>query len=96
MAFVYILYSKSIDKFYTGSCKNLEKRLIQHKNKEFDSSYTHRSNDWRLYLSFDDLEYQQARKMERHIKNMKSKVYIRNLRKYPEIIENLTRKYSNF
>ncbi|MTI38526.1 GIY-YIG nuclease family protein, partial [Fulvivirga lutimaris] len=33
MASVYILYSQSADKFYVGSCLNLEERLQQHKNK---------------------------------------------------------------
>ena len=89
MATVYILYSKSIDKFYTGSCNDLEKRLVQHNSKEFDNSYTRQITDWKLYFAIYNLDYQQARKIEKHIKSMKSREYFQNLKKYPEMVDNL-------
>ena len=46
-----------------------------------------------LFFSYENLEYKQARNIESHIKKMKSKVYIENLVKYPEIIERLKEKY---
>ena len=95
MATVYILQSKSLDKFYIGSCKNLTIRIAQHKNNEFSNSFTGKATDWELFLSIHDLNYQQARKIESHIKKMKSKKYIRNLIKYPGIIEKLKQKYLN-
>lgn len=52
------------------------------------------AEDWELYLSIDELTYQQARLIEIHIKKMKSKTYIQNLAKYPEIIERLKVKFS--
>ena len=93
MATVYVLYSDSIDKFYTGSCNDLKKRLLQHQDKEFDSSFTRQATDWVLYFEIDKLDYQQERKIERHIKSMKSRKYIENLKKYPEIVDKLKRKY---
>lgn len=45
MAAVYILYSKSMDSFYVGSCKDLKKRLKQHHNKEFDQAFTTKADD---------------------------------------------------
>ena len=95
MAYLYILFSKSINKYYIGSCKDLDIRLEQHKNKDFEKGFTRISRDWELYYSVSDLNYQQARKIEKHIKNMKSIKYIQNLSKYPEIIEKLKHKYSN-
>ena len=52
------------------------------------------AEDWELYHSIDELAYKQARSIETHLKKMKSKTYIYNLTKYPEIIERLKVKYS--
>ena len=93
MASVYILYSKKLDRFYIGSCKDLSYRFDQHLNKEFTESFTANADDWELYLNIDELAYQQARSIETHLKKMKSKVYIQNLKKYPEIIERLKLRY---
>jgi putative endonuclease len=93
MASVYILYSKKLGNFYTGSCKDLSYRIEQHLNKEFTGSFTAKTQDWELYLSIDGLEYQQALSIETHLKKMKSKNYIQNLSKYPEIMERLKNKY---
>jgi len=41
----------------------------------------------------DNLEYLQARKIEAHIKRMKSRKFIENLKKYPEIQERLIKLY---
>ncbi|CAN5463475.1 hypothetical protein BH09BAC6_BH09BAC6_06980 [soil metagenome] len=93
MASVYILYSKKRDRFYIGSCKDLSYRINQHMNKEFAKNFTTGAEDWEIYLSIDELSYQQARSIELHLKKMKSKTYIQNLIKYPEIIERLKSKY---
>jgi len=94
MATVYILYSKSIAKFYVGSCKNLKVRILKHQNKEFNKSFTLRAHDWELYFSIDNLGYNQAREIEKHIKKMKSKAYIRNLKKYADMKSKLILKYA--
>ena len=94
MAFVYILYSETNDTFYVGSCKNLNERLIEHQTKVFEKSYTSDVNDWVLFFSISDLNYSQARKIELHIKRMKSKKYITNLKTHPDISKKLTLKYS--
>jgi putative endonuclease len=93
MASVYVLYSKKLNNFYIGSCKDLSYRIDQHLNKEFIASFTARVQDWELYISIDELVYRQARLIETHLKKMKSKTYIQNLTKYPEIIERLKAKY---
>lgn len=93
MAGVYVLYSEKLGKYYIGSCLNLEERLIAHKNKEYTNSFTAKSDDWVLYFLIDNLDYKQARGIEKHIKQMKSKAYIENLKKYKEISIKLTEKY---
>jgi putative endonuclease len=93
MASVYILFSKKLNRFYTGSCKDLIFRIDQHLNKEFSQSFTTVVDDWELYFTIGGLSYQQARLIETHIKKMKSKIYIQNLKNYPEIVERLKVKY---
>lgn len=94
MAYVYILYSEQINKFYTGSCIDLEQRLRQHLERKFIDSYTANADDWVLFFSIANLDYRQARNIENHIKKMKSRRYIANLKKYPEIAVSLTDKYN--
>lgn len=93
MALVYILHSVSLNKFYIGSCNDLASRLQQHTNKEFSDSFTAKANDWIIFFSIDDLNYQQARSIERHIKKMKNTTYIINLKKYRDITLKLIEKY---
>jgi len=94
MASVYILYSKKLDRFYTCSCEELNYRIDQHLNKDFSKGFTAKTDDWELFFFVDDLGYKQARMIEKHIKQMKSKIYIQNLKKYPEIIKKLITQYS--
>lgn len=89
MASVYILYSNKLDRFYTGSSKEFQFRFEEHLNKVHADSFTTMANDWQLFLLIENLSYSQARSMEAHIKKMKSKVYIQNLVKYPEIVAQL-------
>jgi putative endonuclease len=85
MAAVYILYSNRINRFYIGSCLNLDERLEEHKNKVFPTSYTSITDDWELFLSFENLEYNHTRAIELRIKKMKSSKYIRNLKLHEEL-----------
>ena len=93
VATVYILYSPGSDRYYIGSCSILTVRLEQHKDKLFKGSFTSLYDDWRLFLSIDGLEMRQARSVEKHIKKMKSKTYLKNLLIYPDIIKRLIEKY---
>ena len=94
MATVYILHSNQLRKFYIGSCENLDNRLIQHRAKSFKNSFTSLAEDWEVFYQISDLNYDQARKIEMHIKKMKLKNYIENIKRFPEIMEKLIAKYS--
>lgn len=94
MAAVYILYSKSVNSYYIGSCLDLDKRIQEHINKTYSDSYTKNASDWKLYFQIENLEYKQSREIEKHIKNMKSRAYIENLKLYPEMVFKLVEKYS--
>ncbi|TCC91980.1 GIY-YIG nuclease family protein [Pedobacter frigiditerrae] len=67
MASIYILFSETLNKFYIGSCAELTVRLAEHLNKDFGGSFTAKVNDWELFFSIDNLDYKQARLIEKHI-----------------------------
>ena len=95
MAFVYILYSKIIDGYYTGFTPGLvEERIHKHNSKFYKNKYTAKASDWTLYLKINCQSELQARKIELHIKKMKSRKYITDLKKYAEMTEALLKKYA--
>ena len=49
--------------------------------------------DWKVFFTIECSSKKQGLAIEKHIKNMKSKTYIRNLAKYPEIAMKLIQKY---
>jgi len=93
LASVYILHSKKISNYYVGSCEDLSYRHGQHLCKQHKGSFTTRADDWEIFYYKDELGSSQARKIERHIKRMKSQTYYQNLKIYPEIMERLMNKY---
>jgi len=93
METVYILYSKKIDTFYTGYTSNLEIRLEFHK-KALPHKFTAKADDWIVFYTITCNSKKQALAIEKHIKNMKSKVYIQNLKKYKDISDKLKIKYN--
>ncbi len=86
-AYVYILFSEEINKFYTGSTAlSPEERLDLHLSGYYTSKkFTAKAQDWQLFLQIPCKTIEQARQIELHIKNMKSSQYIRNLKRYPEM-----------
>jgi putative endonuclease len=93
MAAVYILYSPCLSKFYTGSCRDVFERIDQHLSDFFAGAFTATAKDWIIYFHIDGLTYKQARSVEVHIKRMKSKKFIEDLKKYPELVEKLILLY---
>jgi putative endonuclease len=91
--YVYILFSKKLNRFYVGTTDNPHKRLSEHNSGAFDNAFTRKGIPWSFFLIIERLESKQAYKIENHIKNMKSKKFIENLLKYPMIISNLKLKY---
>jgi putative endonuclease len=87
----YIIYSERLQKFYTGLCQELlVERINKHNNHDYGlNSYTSAANDWQLVLKIEVETVSHARRLELKIKSMKSSVYIRNLIKYPEMIEKI-------
>ena len=91
----YILFSEKLKSHYIGaSHDDLQTRIVKHNSHEYgDHRYTAKADDWQLVLSIESETYSQAIRIEKHIKNMKSSVYIGNLIKYPEMVLKLKEKY---
>jgi putative endonuclease len=80
-----------MNRFYTGvSQDDLQERILKHNLHTYGTHrYTAKTNDWELYHCIVCSSFSLAVKLEKHIKKMKSKTYIQNLKKYPEITEKL-------
>src|SRR5690606_3374333 len=96
MIYCYILNSPSKSKYYIGFTQtDLAERISKHNAGFYDKTYSSFVSDWVLYLRIECVDINQAIKIEKHIKRMKSKVYIENLKKYPEMVESLLQKYKS-
>ena len=94
MFYVYIIWSEKLNRFYTGTIDDVLKRLEQHNSVVYDNSFTSKGIPWTLFLVIDCKSSEQAYAVEKHIKQMKSSIYIRNLMLYPGMIANLLVKYT--
>ena len=59
-------------------------------------SYTHFTTDWELFLIIRCDIIEQAIFVESKIKRMKSRKYIENLKKYPELVDKILKEYYDF
>ncbi len=75
--YLYILKSLSTDKFYIGVSQNPERRLIYHNTIE--KGFTSRYRPWELVFIKPFNSKSEALKVERKIKNWKSKSMIRKI-----------------
>jgi putative endonuclease len=95
MSFIcYILYSKSTNRYYIGYTSDITERIKLHNNGQFGGkSYTYKATDWEIYLLIPCRSIEQAVFTELRIKKMKSRKYIENLQKYPEMVEKVLEKF---
>jgi putative endonuclease len=92
---VYILFSKSLDRFYIGSTIiSIDTRLERHlENYYGKNKFTAKTKDWMVFCAIECKSKLQAFKIESHIKRMKSKKYIKNLSLYPKMRRKLLDRY---
>jgi putative endonuclease len=77
-----------LNKFYVGATQEDVKVRIEHHNSAAygKDKFTASANDWTLFLFIPANDYPHVIRIERKIKAMKSKVYIQNLQKYPDLL----------
>ncbi|MFQ6606010.1 MAG: GIY-YIG nuclease family protein, partial [Fidelibacterota bacterium] len=74
---VYIMYSASRDRYYTGQTSDLSKRISQH-NAGYDR-YTRSGIPWELKYTEEYQTRREAMRREREIKAKKSRSYLEGL-----------------
>ena len=79
MPFTYILYSKSAERYYTGSCGELQKRIDRHNAGKNPS--TKYGVPWEVvwHAAFESLS--EARQLERKIKKRGAERFLNELKK---------------
>ena len=77
MFYTYIIYSKTIDKYYIGSCQDVQEQLKDHLNSR--SKYTKTAKDWELKYAETYVSRSEVYRSEMQIKKMKSRKHIEGL-----------------
>ena len=75
--FIYILYSETRDRYYIGSCADVNERLIRHNAGATLSTKSGRP--WKVVYSETFSSKAEALKREIYLKRMKSRVYLEDL-----------------
>jgi putative endonuclease len=78
-AYTYILYSKSAERFYTGSCDDLAKRFERHNSAHVPS--TKYGVPWALIWYQDCESRSEARRLEMRIKKRGAKRFLADKQK---------------
>jgi putative endonuclease len=95
MHYVYIIFSESVQKFYIGETEDITERLVKHNSGAYKNAFTSQACDWEIQTVIACENRTIALKIEKHIKSMKSKVYVNNLTKHEELRERLISRFSN-
>ncbi|PQJ75989.1 GIY-YIG nuclease family protein [Polaribacter gangjinensis] len=90
--FLYILYSKSADKFYIGESKDVNKRLEIHNLHSMKGAFTKIANDWEVKVIFECNNKNEALFIEKFIKKMKSRSFILKIIETPKILSEILSK----
>ncbi|NBL64596.1 GIY-YIG nuclease family protein [Flavobacterium sp. NST-5] len=90
--YFYILFSEKANKYYIGETHNVEERVKKHNEHFYKNSYSKISNDWKLTLTFECVNRNEAIFLENFFKRMKSKKFIEKVIQNPLIIPDLLTK----
>jgi len=92
----YIIHSKSMNRYYVGHTSDFGERIKMHNDGHFGGkTYTSRAKDWEEFLLIPCLTVKLAVSLEMKIKRMKSRKYIENLKRYPDLIDKIIRECGN-
>ena len=78
MHYVYILYSKKIERYYTGMTSQIEKRIESHNTGK--SVYTKKGIPWELKWQSEGIAKKEAMELEKRIKKRGASRFISDMR----------------
>jgi len=90
---VYILYSSVLDRYYIGSTQDVNRRLEEHNSVKYSDSFTRRGVPWVLFHTIEGLSSGAAYEIEKHLKRMKSRKYLNDLKTHMNIELRLRERY---
>ncbi|CAN0583020.1 unnamed protein product [Ectocarpus sp. 12 AP-2014] len=88
MHYLYIIYSKSINRYYVGESPDIIRRLDQHNTHYFKKA----ADDWKIVVAMKLNSKSDAIYLEKFIKRMKSKTFIQKIIKNNDILEDILNK----
>ena len=68
-------------------------QITKHNSSTYGLHYTSKTKDWKLFHLIECETVGQAMKIEKHIKKMKSVIYLKNLKSFSAIQIKLLQKY---
>ena len=92
MHYLYIIYSRSIDKYYVGETPDIKNRVEQHNKHYFKKGFTKSAEDWEIVLSKKCTSKNDAVYIEKFIKRMKSRKFIEKILKNDSILDDILSK----
>ena len=90
---LYIIYSKKLNRYYTGETNDISERLRKHNDHSYKYAFTTAAADWELKLIKEIETKEQAVYLEKFIKRMKSKVFIQKVIAQPNILDELLKNF---
>ena len=78
MYFVYIIYSKSINRYYVGSTNNIKDRMRRHNSGQ--GKYTKKGIPWELVKLFEATTRPEAVSLEMKIKKRGARRYLEDIK----------------
>ena len=92
MHYLYIIYSKKKNQFYTGESDDPHSRLELHNQHYFKKGFTKIADDWELVLVFECRAKEDAVYLEKFVKRMKSRKFIQKIIKNPKNLTEILNK----
>lgn len=91
--YVYVIRSIKDASYYIGSTYDTLKRLKWHNDKDRNQGKSRNKIPWEYHLILEVRNKTIGLKIEQHIKRMKSRQYVDNLKKYPEMQKKLIDRF---
>ena len=91
--FVYILHSRKLRRYYTGTTDHVQERLTAHNSGKYPDSFSAKGTPWDLYLEIECETSRQAYRLESFIKKMKSSKFIERLRTERQLRDDLLERF---
>ena len=89
MHFLYIIYSPSADKFYTGETNDVPARVKLHNSYKIIKKLTKAPSDWELKRIFTCKNREEAVFLQGYLQEQKDRKVIQQVIKQPEILQEI-------